>query len=211
MCKRIILSCPTLKKELDQLVPGSGCEIFYLPSHLHSSPKELRAYLQMVIDAQTDADQILICVSGCGGGTTGLKATTAELVIPKTRDCVDILLSEDSAREIPRAANGMFLTESWMAFFKESALDYQTMVNRFGKERAEERLKAIYNGFNHFYIIDTGTYDLSPVKEYIQPLVNLLEGTLEVIPGGYGILKKLVSGKLDGDFQIVPKGAVSKS
>lgn len=209
--KRIILSCPTLEKELRSLLPDSGTDqIIFLPSHLHSSPRDLRKYLQSIIDQQQEADQILICVSGCGGGTSGLRASTADLVIPKTRDCVDILLSQDSAAEIPRAVNGMFLTESWMGFFKESSLDYQTMVNKLGRESAEERLKAIYNGFNHFYIIDTGTYDLAPVKEYIQPLVELLDGTLEVIPGGYGILKKLVRGQIDEDFQVVPKGSVSQ-
>ena len=210
--KRIILSCPTLENELCSLLPdlGSDYQVIFLPSHLHSSPRDLREYLQKVIDQQQEADQILICVSGCGGGTSGLRATTAELVIPKTRDCVDILLSQDSTTSIPRAANGMFLTESWMGFFKESSLDYQTMVNKLGRERAEERLRAIYNGFNHFYIIDTGTYDLTPVREYIQPLVELLDGTLEVIPGGYGILKKLVSGQIDENFQVVPKGSVSQ-
>lgn len=209
---RIILSCPTLKKELTQVLTESGADIpvFYLPSRLHSSPRDLREYLQTIIDGQKDIDQILICVSGCGGGTSGLKATTAELVIPKTRDCVDILLSQDSVTNIPRAADGMFLTESWMGFFKDSSLDYQTMVSKFGKERAEDRLKNIYKGFNHFYIIDTGTYDLTPVKEYIQPLADLLDGTIEVIPGGYGVLKKLVIGQIDEDFQVIPQGSVSK-
>ena len=210
--KRMILSCPTLKKELMQLLSDHHLEypVYFLPSKLHSSPSQLHEYLQTIIDAQMDVDQILICVSGCGGGTSGLKATTAELVIPKTRDCVDILLSQDSVPNIRRAADGIFLTDSWMEFFRESSLDYQSMVNLCGQSRAEERLKTIYQGFEHFYIIDTGTYDLSPVKESIQPLVSLLGGTLEIVPGKYGILKKLVTGVFDDDFQIVPKGSSSK-
>lgn len=184
--------------------------VYFLPSKLHSSPSQLHECLQTLIDEQLDVDQILICVSGCGGGTSKLRATTAELVIPKTRDCVDILLSQDSVPSIRRAADGIFLTDSWMEFFRESSLDYQSMVNLCGQSRAEERLKTIYQGFEHFYMIDTGTYDLSPVKEYIQPLVSLLGGTLETVPGKYGILKKLVTGVFDDDFQIVPKGTISK-
>ena len=210
--KRMILSCPTLKKELMQLISNYHLEypVYFLPTNLHSSPSQLHEYLQTIIDAQMDAEQILICISGCGGGTSRLKATTAELVIPKTRDCVDILLSQDSVPGIRRATDGIFLTDSWMEFFRESSLDYQSMVNLCGQSRAEERLKTIYQGFEHFYIIDTGTYDLSPVKEYIQPLVSLLGGTLEIVPGKYGILKKLVTGVFDDDFQIVPKGTISK-
>lgn len=207
--KRVILSCPTLKKELDHLqtTSGTNLNIQYLPSELHSDPQSLHAFLQEQIDAQPEEiEQILLCVSLCGGATRGLTATTAELVIPKAADCIDILLS---GSESSRRANGVFLTESWMDFFGNSALDYETMVNKCGKSRAEERLKTIYTGFNHFFIIDTGTYDLSQVKDYILPLVNLLNGTLEVIPGHYEILKKLVAGKIDNDFQVVPIGSIS--
>ena len=208
----IILSCPTLKKELDLLLTeaGSDTPAVYLPSQLHSNPNQLHAFLQSQIALQPEGtEQILLCVSGCGGAARGLKVTTAELVIPKTQDCIDILLSQNSAHNILRTANGIFLTESWMEFFKKSSLDYQAMTAKFGKERAEERLKQIYQGFEHFYIIDTATYDLRPVVDYIQPLIKLLDGTLETIHGNCGVLRKIVSGNLDKDFEIVPKGSVS--
>lgn len=185
---------------------GTDTNIIYLPSDLHSSPQKLHAFLQDQINRQSDAVQILLCVSGCGGATRGLTASTAELVIPKTMDCIDILLSGSN---ISRKTNGIFLTESWMQFFKNSALDYETMVRKCGKDRAEERLKTIYQGFEHFYIIDTGTYDVAIVSDYIRPLVELLDGTLEIIPGNYRILRKMVSGCVDEDFQVVPKGSVS--
>lgn len=206
--RRVIISCPTLKKELDTLLESENqaCEVCYIPSKLHSDPNELRSYLQDIIDRQENVDQILLCVSGCGGATRELKATTAELVIPKAADCIDVLLSGSS---VSRQTNGIFLTESWMESFKNSSLDYETMTRKIGKERAEERLKTIYNGFNRFYVIDTGTYNVDTVKEYILPLVEILNGTLEIIPGNYGILRKIVSGCIDDDFQVVPKGSVS--
>lgn len=207
--KRVILTCPTMRNELEALSQdiAKNTNIIYLPSDLHSSPKNLHDFLQALIDIQPkDVDQILLCVSGCGGATYGLNASTAELIIPKTTDCIDILLSGSG---VSRQKEGIFLTESWMKFFKESALDYENMVSKYGKERAEERLKAIYQCFNCFYIIDTGTYDLSLVKAYIQPLVELLDGTLEIIPGHYEILRKIVTGRIDEDFQVVPKGSVS--
>lgn len=207
--KRVILSCPTLKRELEALLQDKKADtnIIYLPSELHSSPRNLHAFLQTMIDMQPkDVQQILLCVSGCGGATKGLTATTAELVIPKTMDCIDVLLSGSG---ISRNAKGIFLTESWMQFFKASVLDYGTMVRKCGKDRAEERLKTIYRGFEHFYIIDTGTYDVATVSDYIRPLVELLDGTLDIISGNYHILRKIVSGCIDEDFQVVPKGSVS--
>lgn len=40
--------------------------------------------------------------------------------------------------------------------------------------------------------------------------MDLLDDTVEVIPGGYGVLKKLVSGKIDEDSQVILKGSISK-
>lgn len=210
--KRYILSCPTLRLELEALLPKSDpdTQVIYLPTNLHSSPPQLRAYLQATIDhLPEDTQQILLCVSGCGGGTSRLKATTGQLVIPKTRDCIDILLSQQTLATLDRDSQGIFLTASWMESFRNSSLDLNTLTEAIGEEAARERLKLIYQGFTHFYIIDTGTYDLAPVVAYIQPLVTLLDGTLTILPGHYGLLHKLLSGDLDQDFQVIPKGGVS--
>ena len=95
--RKILLSCPTLRNELEQAVKESGFSdpILFLPRQLHNDPKILKSYLQETIDRLENIDQILLCVSGCGGGTIGLCATNAELVIPRCRDCLDLLLSQE--------------------------------------------------------------------------------------------------------------------
>ena len=52
MERKIIVSCPTLKKELEKAVEEAGFagEVCFIPQSLHSSPKELRKYLQDMID-----------------------------------------------------------------------------------------------------------------------------------------------------------------
>ena len=109
--KQVILSCPTLKKEILHLIDELNLDtpVYFLPKRLHSNPQELAEYLQNTIDSFANVDRILICVSGCGGGTAKLRATTAELVIPKTRDCVDILLSKTDIKSINRAPKGIFM------------------------------------------------------------------------------------------------------
>lgn len=210
MAKCVILSCPTLKKELLQCLQVSGCDypVYFLPQRLHSSPKELHEYLQNMIDSFDNVDRIMICVSGCGGGTVGLQAISAELVFPKTRDCLDILLSGADLQNIVRPKNGIFLTESWMEFMKNSTLDLETQIKKQGEAAAKEFFRKVYKGFEHFYIIDTGVYDTQKVKDYITPLVEVLHGTLTMMTGEYNVLKKMCAGQIDHDFIVVPKGAV---
>ena len=94
----IIFACSTLRKELLAVMKENNnhTPIFFLPREVHTDPKFLHTYVQDKIDRFCQVDRIVICTSGCGGGTVGLTATTAEIVIPRTRDCLDILLSGNS-------------------------------------------------------------------------------------------------------------------
>lgn len=207
-----IISCRTLKKELMAVIEETGCPypVYFLPQQLHSNPNALREYLQNLIDRLENVERILLCVSGCGGGTKGLTATSADLVIPRTSDCVDILLSGKNHDEIQRDPKGVFMTKSWVDSMKNSALDFETTVRNRGKEQAVAAARRIYAGFEHFYIIDTGTYDIRAVQEYLAPLIDAIEGTVDIIPGEYRVLRDLISGNWGKMFQIVPKGGIVK-
>ena len=205
--KEVILSCPTLKKEIQYILAEHKLDtpVYFLPRRLHADPKELAEYLQNTIDSFDNVDRILICVSGCGGGTAKLRATTAELVIPKTRDCLDLLLSGDDVKSINRAPNGIFMTESWWVTMKEGELNLEKQIAAKGKEAGEAWLRQIFKGFEHFYIIDTGVYDVDAVAKEMQPLIDVLEGTVEVVPGRCGLLRKLITGGIDENFRVIAK------
>lgn len=210
MAKTVILSCPTLKGELTSALAEASSEaiVYFMPQRLHSDPKELHDYMQDMIDHFRNVDRIVLCVSGCGGGTKGLKASTAELVVPRTRDCLDILLSGDSLAALQRDITGVYFTESWMEFSKNSDIDLDKLIRKMGRTDAEDYLRRLFKTCNKFYIIDTGCYDVQDVQEYIAPLVKILDGTVTVLKGEYGILRKIARGEFDDDFDIVPKGGV---
>jgi len=183
---------------------GNSCLVYYLPLKYHVAPKEMAVELQRIIDSLTNVDEILICVSGCGGSTKELKASTSNLIIPKTRDCIDILLSNQTGK-IDRDKKGIFFTDNWLEFFKESPMAFDKLVKEYGKEQAKEKFRQIYKGFEHFYIVDTGAYNVEEVKAHLKPLVDILDGELTVVKGRYEILRKMVAGKIDQDFRVIRK------
>ncbi len=210
MKSTVILACPTLQGELRAALKeaGSDAVVYFLPPGLHRDPKALHQYVQNTIDHFYNAERIVVCTTGCGGGNIGIRATTAELIYPKTRDCLDILISKDTLKTIreDRDMRGLFLTASWMEFMKESSIDRLKLEEKMGKAKGDAYLQEIYHMIHDFYIIDTGCYDIEPVREYIQPLVDLLDAELHIIPGGYSVLKKIARGQFDDDFNIIPKG-----
>lgn len=206
MKNRVIIACRTLEREIRAAMKetGNSCLVYYLPLKYHVAPKEMAVELQRIIDSLINVDEILICVSGCGGSTKELKASTADIIIPKTRDCIDILLSNQTGK-IDRDKNGIFFTDNWLEFFKESPMAFDKLVKEYGKEQAKEKFRQIYKGFEHFYIVDTGAYNVEEVKAHLQPLVDILDGELTVVKGRYEILRKMVAGKIDQDFRVIRK------
>lgn len=208
MSNSIILSCPTLKNELLYALNAcnSAIPVYFLPQRLHNDVNELHQYLQNTIDSLDNIDRIYICATGCGGGTIGLKASSAELVLPRTRDCLDILLSGDSLSTLQRDIKGIYYTESWMEFTKNSEIDLDKLTKKLGKEEAETFLRNLFKTLNQFYIIDTGCYDVQKVTNYITPLVKILDGNITMLKGKFKILHKLAAENIDDDFVVVPKG-----
>ena len=207
--KSVILSCPTLRGELLAALAAHKADIpvHFMPYKLHNDVKFLHEYVQNMIDSFANVDRIYICTTGCGGGTIGLKATTAELVLPRTRDCLDILLSgDDLKRDDRRDLHGIYYTASWMDFGKNSEIDPEKLIAKRGQEEAEAFLRKLYNGFKDFYIIDTGCYDVEEVREYASTLMNILGTEIKVVKGEYKVLHKMVTHQIDKDFVIVPKG-----
>lgn len=207
--KSIILSCPTLRGELLAALDAQNADIpvHFMPYELHGDIKYLHEYVQKMIDSLGNVDRIYICTTGCGGGTIGLKATTAELVLPRTRDCLDILLSgDDLKRDDRRNLRGIYYTASWMDFSKNSEIDVEKLIAKCGQEEAEAFLRKLYNGFKDFYIIDTGCYDVEEVRNYLAPLMKILGTEIKELKGEYKILHKMVTHQVDQDFVIVPKG-----
>lgn len=208
--RSIIISCPTLQYELKAALKEAGNDtpIHFIPQRLHADPKELHTHLQEVIDSVKDVDRIYLCISSCGGSTLGLVASTAELVIPRTRDCVDILLSqkEQHIEDIDRPFDGCLFTKGWTDYNQNSEYSLQALTKSKGKEYAESYIRNLYGSFNKFYYIDTGLGHIENIETRMEPMVKILDGSTCKICGGFGILRKIACNTIDSDFVLIPKG-----
>lgn len=211
--KTLILSCPTLKGELESALhqQGSQAKVTYLPATLHGEMQKIRPTLQGIIDGNKEFDRIVILLSGCGGSTAGIKATTAEVIIPKTHDCLDILLSRRDTCEVEsRDPVGIYMTGSWYEYHMKTLLNADKMIEDLGYEAAAKKLREIFGTFNKFYIIDTGVFDVEVVKRGLASLLKILDGTLTIVPGEYGILHRVAADEMTSEhFNITPKGGIT--
>lgn len=211
MSKDVIICCQSIEKEMRYFMKEAGCsaELMVMEPRYHAEPTALQLRLQELIDGFTDVDRVYICESGCGcgGATENLRATTCELVIPRTQNCVDLMLSKTCVADIERPMDGMFLTEGWVPYMEGGIIDYRYLVKTKGPEEAKAYANKLFGNFNTFYIIDTVPYDVKKVVDFILPMLLAVKGQLKILEGPCGMMKRIVRGDVnDTDFFIIPKG-----
>ena len=206
--KQIIISCRMIEQELAKILDEEHIDIpvLYVPAGLHLEPEKLREYLQNLIDSIENVDRILMTISNCGNATVGLTATNAELVLPNCSDCIDLMLTREKFADLVRSRDSMFMTESWLEKSETFPGGYLEAEERYGTEAANEMLRMMYENYNYYELIDTGTYDVEVVKEYLSPRAEVAGMTFRIVDGPCEPLRKLVRGQIDDDFIIVPKG-----
>ncbi len=206
--KQIIISCRMIEQELTRILKEEKIDIpvLFVPAGLHLEPDKLKGYLQNLIDSIDNVDRILLTLSDCGHATTGLTATTAELVLPNCSDCIDLLLTKDRFADRKRSHDSMFMTESWLEKSEAFPGSYLEAEERYGTEAADEMLKMLYENYHYYELIDTGTYDLDLVREYLEPRAEVTGMKFKITEGPCTPLRKLVTGQIDEDFLVIPKG-----
>ncbi|SFR01085.1 Protein of unknown function [Desulfoscipio geothermicus DSM 3669] len=202
-----IIACQTLHDELNLAMHETGCRppVIWVESDYHNDPNQLRAKLQEEIDSLKNIDNILFVYGCCGNGLVGLKASTANLIIPKTEDCISMVLSRPDEK-FERHKQTYFLTKGWMEGSKSIFVEYEHALKRYGEKRTKRLFEVMLKHYHYFMLIDTGAYNLEDCLRKAEELAQNTALELVMAKGDIWFLKKLLTGPYDEDFCVVPKG-----
>jgi hypothetical protein len=219
-----VIACPSLKPELEMLVaeaPGAVALVI-LEMALHEKSSEaLRTALQAAIDATHDAEAIAIAYGLCNRGTIGLVARDAPLVLPRTPDCLALLLGSRQryADELAVEPGTYFETAGWLAaardirqpaftFGPASNVTFERLAARYGDEAAAY-LQAEFEGFTKHYkrLAYIATADEPAREAEARALAEARGLSYQRLAGDTGWLKRLIHGDwADESFLVVPPG-----
>lgn len=118
--KTALIACRTLEKEISYILdhePVNIDMVLYVPSGLHNTTARLQEAVreQMRRLEGTGVERLLLCFGLCGNMVDGLTTGDYETVMPKTDDCITLLLgSAERRRYLDETKRGYFLTEGWL-------------------------------------------------------------------------------------------------
>ena len=204
-----IIACQTIRDELNLAIQETGCDypVIWVDSEYHSDPNKLRTKLQEEIDVLPKTDKILFAFGCCGNGLVGLKAATANLIIPKTDDCISMVLSQPGEK-YERQKNTYFLTKGWIESSKSITNEYWHCLKRYGEVRTRKLFKVMLKHYTDLMLIDTGAYNAEDCLKQAAELAQNTELKLITAKGSIWFLKKLLTGPYDNDFCHIPKGGL---
>lgn len=228
-----LIACEIFQRELSALAAASPhtIDLEFVQKGLHDLVSaEMRERLQARVDAVEEAlyERILLGYGLCNNGLAGVRARGLPLVLPRSHDCIGLLVGGPGRyREVFDANPGAyFLSPGWIERGEaQGDLRQAGIPHRLGLDRSLEDLAREFGEDNARYIVETlggGTAHYSQIlyiRTGVAPDADFEALAREradtkgwryaAMDGDLRMLRLLVSGPWDaGDFVTIPPGGV---
>jgi len=206
----MLLACPTLRREITVVMDEEDLHypVFYLPDELHLEPADLNKWLCDFIARLVNVDYLLLPMGLCGNGTLGVPSCNTTLVLPKSQDCISLLLSRENLADVERPVYDYFFTDSWLDFERSFDKEFGYTEQRYGRETAASIMQMMYKNYKYFSYIDSGYGNFEEAANKIRGLADLVGVEIRRLEGRFGVLRKMLKLDFDDDFLMVPPGQV---
>jgi hypothetical protein len=203
-------------------------DVELLRQGLHDQPTDLRAKLQMQIDAtrKQDYDAIVLAYGLCGKATEGLGAREIPLVIPRAHDCITLFLGSRARYQaefennsgtywyaldyVERGSHSDSLTVLGASGLNNDLqADYAKFVAKYGKDNADYLMQVMGAWQKHYQraaFIDLGVGNTEAVEAKAQTDAAQRGWTFARVAGDMVLIRRLLNGDWKNDFLMVNPG-----
>ncbi len=198
-----IISCKTIEPELRRAMEQVGCcyEVMLLESGLHNVPKKLNEKLQELLNQCDGCDTVLLAMSFCGNSVVGLKTGSFQLVMPRSDDCITLLLGSLKERMQHKAT--YFLTEGWLAGERNLWREYEDCLKRYGEKRGKRIFAVMLEHYRYLALVNTGCETRLDLEAAVKSIAKKLGLEFIQLSGTLDHLKQLLTGPWTKDRFVV--------
>lgn len=158
----VIIACKVMQSMLAGLIPAEWtAEVTYMDYGLHRTPGKMTWTLQEEIDAVTRPSLIVLGYGLCGNGLNGIQARQHTLVVPRTDDCIAILLGSREAylREFESEPGTYYLSKGWLESGSNPLNEYREYVVKYGREDAQWIMDMQYQNYKRLVLVTQNEAD----------------------------------------------------
>jgi len=213
----VVLACRVFQNWLEHLFPADMTnEIIFFDYALHEVPKNLKSTIQEAIDNIDQPSLIVLGYGLCGNGLHEIQAGKHTLLIPRTDDCIAIIMGsyQRYRQEFDKEPATYYLSKGWLEGGSTPLQEYEELVEKYGQKKADWLMDYQYRNYKRLVLIAQNTQDLETYRPAAQEVARYVERwdlRYEELIGSDAILQRLVEiatsiDQEDDDFIVIPPG-----
>lgn len=213
----VIIACKIMQSMFEGLLPEAlSQDVTYMDYGLHRHPQRMTFTLQDAIDSVQTPSLIVLGYGLCGNGLNGLKAGPHTLLIPRTDDCIAILLGSRQAymREFEATPGTYYLSKGWLESGSHPLKEYHEYREKYGEEDAAWVMDQQYQHYERLVLVAHSADDLEAYRAQAEEVARYCQRwgmRYEEILGSDAFVRRLVEvatalDRIGDDFVLVAPG-----
>jgi len=182
----VVVTCKVLAAALERVLPsdlstGSGpslaAEIKFLEYGLHRVPVKLTDAVQEALDEIAEPSLVILGYGLCGNGLRGIRAGLHTLLIPRTDDCIAILLGSYKAymREFGATPGTYYLTKGWLESGSHPLKEYHEYLPKYGPDTTLWLLDQQYRHYERIALVASTPEEMAQYREQALEIARFCE------------------------------------
>ena len=206
----VILACSAMSLHVAaaQKTMKTDFPVIEVDSSFHENPSKMRQkIIETLEQMEKSIDTVLVAMGFCGGSWEDI-ATDKRIVIPRVDDCITLLLhTDDTWYPNLKQCGHLYLRDDIEGKFSPKSIK-KNLCSQYGDSEGSFVFRTWFGSYTNADIFDTGAYDCHSEAYMLEAMENadLMEATLDYVPGSNLILEKLVSGRWDQQFLVIEPG-----
>ena len=172
----VVLACQVFQHLIEKYLPieHPASRVTYLDYGLHAVPNQLREKVQEQLDSLPEPSLVILGYGLCGNGLRGIRAGVHTLVIPRTDDCIAILLGSYQAYQaaFTEQPGTYYLTKGWLESGSNPLMEYQKLVIKYGEEQASMIMDLQYQNYKRLAFVAHDQADLEAYRPQAQEVAR---------------------------------------
>ncbi len=170
-----VIACKIFQGLIESyLPPEAAARATFLDYGLHATPKKLRLAVQEQIDVLPEPSLVLLGYGLCGNGLDKISAGVHTLLIPRTDDCIGVLLGsyQRYREEFDSQPGTYYLTKGWLEAGSNPLQEYEQMVAKYGQAMADYIIDTQYKHYKRLALVAHTPEDMERYRQQAQRVAH---------------------------------------
>lgn len=213
----VVIACQVFQSLIERYLPEGMAKLVKFKDYgLHRVPSKLTWSVQEEIDSIDEPSLIILGYGLCGNGLKGIKSREHTLLIPRTDDCIAILLGsyKKYMEEFDATPGTYYLTKGWLESGSNPLQEYQECVQKYGEKDATWIMDQQYQHYERVVFVAHNQEDLEKYRPKAQEVAEYCKRwgmRYEEILGSDIYIRRLIEiasspNRADADFLVITPG-----